>query len=163
MASVADILHSMAEILRSAGVFDGVLGGIVASVLIWIFVSITKAIRDHNRFELFTGQYEVYRDNEKVGSEKIIIKRLRGNVILAKNKDDKELWESHIELDEKVPILGNGVYQYLTAKKWGTHRITKSSIDGDILVWVGNPARETPDYKVIWRRKLKSSDKMSRE
>lgn len=144
------------EMLRWIGGADiagNLLAGLVASFLTWVVVAASTRVRRWRRAAVFIGRYHVYDMEERQVADEVLRIRWRGgSVIEVRSAGGDAAWRSLITLDENMPGVGRGVYQYESKKHTGRHEIQRSLDGRSIFVFADNPSFGTPTRALIWRK-----------
>ncbi len=102
---------------------NNLVAGIVASILTWIFVRYSRQIRHRICFSDYAGHYETFLDGKRIADEIVELSWAGDNLLYAKCTSSDGQWESYITMDEAVPSVGNGFFQYTTRTDYGVHQI----------------------------------------
>jgi hypothetical protein len=132
---------------------NNLIAGVVASILTWLFVRLSHRARQRKRFSSFAGRYDTYLEDQRIGDEIIEVTWIGDNLLFARSKSTEGSWESYITMDQAVPNVGSGFFQYKTRTDYGVHQIQRDQEESNIFVFAHNPALGKPPVAYVWKKK----------
>jgi len=133
---------------------SNLFAGIVGSVVTWIFVYASIRLSDRRKFSDYSGWYDqCHIDNTPIEKTRTHIQWLGKNIIKATCDGPEGAWVSHISLNEAVPDVGNGFYQYTSRLDCGIHQIQRAPDKSLIYVLVSNTSHgKYNTFAYLWKR-----------
>lgn len=138
----------------TTGFSGNIISGIIASILTLLFLKLKQILWCWWRFANFSGQYETFTlEGERIKDEVVTVKWVGSNMIFAQSQSQDGSWESYITMDNTVPNVGDGYFQYKDRIDYGTHQIQRNITKDAALVFAYNPALPTATAAYMWKRK----------
>jgi hypothetical protein len=131
---------------------NNLIAGVIASILTWVFVRYSRQMRQRRRFADYTGLYETFLNDERIADEIIELSWVGENLLFAQSNSADGSWESYITMDEVVPNVGSGFFQYKSRTDYGVHQIQRNLEKDTIFVFAHNPALGSPPVAYIWKK-----------
>ena len=139
---------------------SNILAGITGSAMTWIIVSARRHFSDRRKFSDYAGWYDHYSiDDQPIPNEHSHISWMGRNVIKIEHSKPGNSWVSFITLNEAVPHVGSGFYQYTVRSDCGVHQIQRDLSRTKIFVLVTNTSHGkgfTAAY--VWKRRAQPPD-----
>jgi hypothetical protein len=87
-----------------------------------------QRVAQRRQFADYAGRYKTFTTEDvPIGDEYISVKWLGGNLLFAESEGKEGgTWESFITLDNAMPHVGNGFFQYKDRVDYGVHQIQRS-------------------------------------
>jgi len=133
---------------------NNIIAGIVASVATWLIVVLSAKISSWRKFSGLAGWYDQYSiDNIPIAGGRTQIRWLGKNLIVAIGTSPEGSWVSHIAMNESMPAVGSGFYQYNDRLDCGLHEIQYNQTASTIFVHVTNTSHgKNFTIAYLWRR-----------
>ena len=134
------------------------LAGLTSAAVVLIVRAVCARIYERERFGSVEGKYDECNMPTKAPTGGVVgLTYLGGNAVgsEARNRDGHVVWTGTINMDEAIPYLGKGVYQYKGKDDCGTHTIQQNKETRNILVWGSNTSHPqgVREFYMFWRRK----------
>lgn len=151
---VTDQFFSWALSISWPEFLSNILAGLAGSVMTWIIIVIGRWWTDRRKFSGYAGWYDHYSvDDKPIDGERTRITWLGRNVIKAEHSQPGESWVSFITLNDAVPHVGSGFYQYTEKSDCGVQQIQRDLARSKIFVLVTNTSHgKSYTVSYVWKR-----------
>jgi hypothetical protein len=133
---------------------NNLVAGLIASLATVGLLEYIRIYRLRKRFKPLEGAYRHFDiDGEQLLDGKTEIRYCRGNVLEARTYGGDGDWQGNILMNEDVPSLGNGIYQYAARPDCGVLQVQVSQADHSLFVHVVNTSHgKERVFAYIWRK-----------
>ena len=133
---------------------NNLVAGIIASLATVGLLAYIRRSRLRSRFKPLEGAYGHFDvSGEQLLDGKTELRYLRSNVIEARTYGGDGDWQGNILMNEDVPGLGNGVYQYVARPDCGVLQVQVNQADHSVFVHVVNTSHgKDRIFAYLWRK-----------
>jgi hypothetical protein len=133
---------------------NNLVAGLIASLATVALLSYIRIARLRRRFKPLEGAYGHFNiDGEQLLDGKTELRYLQGNVLEARTYGGDGEWQGNILMNEDVPGLGSGIYQYTARPDCGVLQVQVSQADHSLFVHVVNTSHgKDRAFAYLWRR-----------
>lgn len=74
------------------------------------------------------------------------------SLLFARSESQDGIWESYITLNNAVPHVGSGFFQYKSRVDFGVHQIQRTLDKQKIFVFAENPSLSKATIAYVWKK-----------